>query len=352
MIRRLILLLAAVLLTPAVARGQSASDLVAQGIRAYGVREYDGGAWLLRRALSSQGADALSPAETARALMYLTAIEVARNQRDSALAVARRLLVVDPRYRPEDSTFPASVLALLQEAKRSAPGMSIRLVGDSAIRPGTTDVIALRVAAPTPAEVTAAVTSPEGRVLRTLYTGPIRDSLDLRWNGLDASGASPASGRYAITVTPVGRDRRAGWSLRLPIEVVRLNADTMPLPPEPPDSLFRPERGNSRSAFHALLPGVLAGAAIVILPKLVASDEHPTGARLVVGGAVTIAGVAAFLSHRPGQNLPGNTLYNRTLRENWKRNAADITRRNADQRRQARIIVRPGAPVLTMPEGQ
>lgn len=351
MIRRLILLLAAVVLAPAVARGQTASDLVAQGIRAYGVREFDGGAWLLRRALSAQGPGALSPAETARALMYLTAIEVARDQRDSALAAARRLFVVDPRYRPEDQTFPSSVLALLQEAKRNAPTMTIRLVGDSAIRPGT-DGIALRISAPSPAEVTASVTSPEGRVLRTLYTGPVRDSLDLRWNGLDAAGAPPASGRYAITVTPVGRDRRAGWSLRLPIEVVRLAPDTMPLPPEPPDSLFRPERGDSRGAFQSLLPGVLAGAAIVILPKLVASDERPTGARLVVGGAVTIAGVAAFLSHRPGRNLPGNTLYNRTLRENWKRNAADISRRNADQRRQARIVIRPGAPVLTMPEGQ
>jgi hypothetical protein len=352
MIRRLILLLAAVVLIPVTARGQSASDLLAQGIRAYGVREFDGGAWLLRRALSSQGQDALSPGETARALMYLTAIEVARNQRDSAIAAARRLLVIEPRYRPDDQTFPASVLALLQEAKRTTPPtMALRLTGDSAIRPGT-DVFALRLTAPTPAEVTAAVTSSEGRVLRTLYTGQVKDSVDLRWNGLDVSGAAPPAGRYAITVTPVGRDRRAGWSLRLPIEVVRPALDTMPLPAEPPDSLFRPERGDSRGAFNALLPGVLAGAAIVILPKVVASGEHPTGARLVVGGAVTVAGIAAFLSHRPGQNLPGNSLYNRTLRENWKRNAADVARRNADQRRQARMIIRPGAPVLVMPEGQ
>jgi FlgD Ig-like domain len=352
MIRRLILLLAAAVLLPLTARAQAPSDLLAQGIRAYGVREFDGGAWLLRRALSSQGSDALSPGETARALMYLTAIEVARNQRDSALAAARRLLVIEPRYRPDDQTFPASVLAVLQEAKRSSPPtIAIRLRGDTAIRPGT-DAVALRLTAPTPAEVTAAVTSPEGRVLRTLFTGQVRDSVDLRWNGLDVAGAAPPAGRYAISVTPVGRDRRAGWSLRLPIEVVRPAVDTTPLPDEPPDSLFRPERGDSRGAFNALLPGVLAGAAIVILPKVVASGENPTGARLVVGGAVTVAGIVAFLSHRPGQNLPGNSLYNRTLRENWKRNAADVARRNADQRRQARMIIRPGAPVLVMPEGQ
>lgn len=349
MIRLLTVLLLCALAVPAVAEGQTASDLLTQGIRAYAVREYDGGAWLLRRALAFQGADALAPAEAARALAYLTATELSRNQRDSALAAARRLIVIDPRYRPDDQAFPPQVIAIFQEARRSAPTVSIRALSDTAIRPGV-DAFVVRLAATTGPEVTAALTNADGRVVRTLYTGPIRDSIDVRWNGLDVSGNPPPAGRYAITVTPTGRDRRGTWTLRLPLELQRPAVDTTPLPPAPPDSLFRPERGDYPGAWKALVPAVVAGAAIMVLPKVVASGEQPSRARLIVGGTVTVAGIAAFLSHRPGRTLPANTEYNRNLRETWRRNAADISRRNAERARQSRMVIRPGAAVLTTSE--
>jgi hypothetical protein len=186
-------------------------------------------------------------------------------------------------------------------------------------------------------------------VVRTLYTGAFRDSMDVRWNGLDASGNPPPDGRYAIIVAPTAREQRrsgggATWSLRLPLELTRPPVDTTPLPPAPPDSLLRPERGDTKSAIHALAPGIAAGLAIIALPKVVASGERASNARLIVGGSVAIAGIAAFLSRHPGQPLPGNTQYNRNLRDNWRRNAAEISRRNADRVRQGRIIIRPGAP--------
>jgi hypothetical protein len=349
MIRLLTVVLVGALVVPTVARAQTASDLLGQGIRAYAVREYDGGAWLLRRALAFQGADALPPGDAARALMYLAATELSRNQRDSALAAARRLIVIDPKFRPDDQVFSPQAIALYQEVRRSAPTVSIRALGDTAIRPGV-DAFSVRLAATTTPEVTAALTSADGRVVRTLYNGLVRDSLDVRWNGLDVSGNPPPSGRYAITVTPTGRDRRGTWTLRLPLEVVRPTVDTTPLPPAPADSLLRPEQGDYPGAWRALIPGVLAGAAIVVLPKIVASGESPSNARLIVGGTVTVAGIAAFLSHRPGRTLPGNSQYNRNLRESWRRNVADITRRNAERVRQARMVIRPASPVLTASE--
>src|SRR5256714_1982935 len=110
-----------VLLVPTVARAQTAASLLERGVRAYGVREYDGGAWLLRRALAVEGPGALSTSEAAKGLMYLTATEVARSQRDSALAAARRLIVLDARYRPDPQKFPPDVIAVLQDARRAAP---------------------------------------------------------------------------------------------------------------------------------------------------------------------------------------------------------------------------------------
>jgi hypothetical protein len=343
------------LLAPVAARAQSASSLLQQGVRAYTVREYDGGVWLLRRALAVEGPGALGTADAAKALMYLTATEVARNQRDSALSAARRLIVLDARYRPDQQTFPPDVIAVLQEARRAAPSVSIRAPGDTAIRPGA-DVFVVRLGAATSPEVTASVTGADGRLVRTLYTGSFRDSLDLRWNGLDASGNPPPDGRYAIVVAPTAREQRrsgggATWSLRLPLELTRTTVDTTPLPAAPPDSLLRPERGDMKGAMRALAPGLAAGAAIIVLPTIVASGEHASDARLIVGGSVAIAGIAAFLSRHPGQHLSANTQYNRNLRDTWRRNVTEISRRNADRVRQAKMIIRPGAPSLVTGAG-
>lgn len=345
------------LLLPVLAPAQSASAMLDQGVRAYSVREYDGAVWLLRRALAADGADALSNAGTARALLYLTATEVARNQRDSALAAARRLILLDPRYRPDEG-FPQSVLAIYQEARRTAPSVSIRASGDTAIRPGAESFI-VRLGSSTSPEVTANLLNAEGRVVRVLFSGTLRDTVAVRWNGLDGSGNVPDAGRYMIVVTPRDRNNRSGggsasaganWTLRLPLELARPSVDTTPLPDAPPDSLFRPERGNSNAAVRALLPGIVAAAAIVVLPKIVATDDQASGARMLVGGAMTVAGVAAFFSHHPGQRIPANEAFNRNLRENYQRNAAEISRRNADKLRQSRMIIRPGAPTLLTSE--
>ncbi|HWC72885.1 MAG TPA: FlgD immunoglobulin-like domain containing protein [Gemmatimonadales bacterium] len=348
MIRLSITLLLGVVLLfalPAVGEAQSATQLLDQGVRAYAVREYDGGAWLLRRALSVEGSGALTTSDAARATMYLMAIEVARNERDSALAAARRLVVLDPRMKPDEQSFSPQVIAVYQEARRNTPSVTIRAPGDTEIKPGS-EVFVVRLGSSTAPDVTAVVTGADGRVVRNLYAGTIRDSVDVRWNGLDASGNTPPAGRYSIVVTPRGGDRRS-WTLRLPLELARPAVDTMPLPPAPPDSLFKPERGDYKSAWQALIPGVVAAGAIVVVPNIVASGEHASEARFIVGGTIAAAGIAAFFSHHPGQRIPANEQYNRNLRESWKHNVADTERRNAERLRGARLVIRPGAPSLT-----
>jgi hypothetical protein len=236
------------------------------------------------------------------------------------------------------------VVAVYQEARRTTPSVTIRAPGDTEIRPGS-GVFVVRLGSATAPEVTAVVTGADGRVVKNLYTGTIRDSVDVRWNGLDAAGNTPPAGRYSIVVTPASKDRRS-WTLRLPLELARPVVDTAPLPPAPPDSLFKPERGDYKSAWQALIPGVVAAGAIVVVPNLVASGEQASKARLVVGGTVAIAGVAAFFSHHPGQRIPANEQYNHSLRESWKRNVAEISRRNAERLKGATLVIRPGAPSL------
>jgi hypothetical protein len=338
-----------VLGAPRAAHAQSAAAVLAQGARAYDDLELDNAAGLLRRALAFQGAAALAPADAARALMYLAATELLREHADSARAVARRLVLADPRFRPDELVFPSQVLTFYEGIRRATPVVIGRAPADTAIRPGT-EALAVRLYASTFHDVTATLGTEAGRVVRTLYSGPIGDSLDLHWNGLDSSGtASPPNGRYAITVTSLDRQRRVVRILRLPLEVTQGRVDTLPHPAPPADSLLRPERQSMRPALRAFAPAALAGVAIVVLPGVVANGEDASAARFVVGGTVTIAGIAAFFSHHPGKSIPANVAHNRTLRDAWRRADTEITRRNAERVR-GMLGIRAGAPVLLTPE--
>jgi flagellar hook capping protein FlgD len=352
--RRVVALLGAVALAtlagPRGARAQSAAEVLAQGVRAYQDLEFDGAAGLLRRSLAFQGSQALAPAGAARALIYLAATELFRKNPDSAAAVARRLVLLDPRFRPDELVFPPQVLALYDGVRRTTPTVIARAPADTSIRPGA-GAFAVRLYASTFHDVSATLGTEAGRLVRTLYAGPIGDSLALTWNGLDSSGARPPDGRYTLTVTSLDRGRRAVRMLRLPIEVAQPSVDTLPRPAPPPDSLLRPERQPMGPAARAFAPAALTGLAIVALPSLVANREDASGTRFLVGGAVTIAGIAAFLSHHPGRPIPGNAAHNRALRDDWRRAVDDVTHRNAQRIREVRMRIRAGTPQLLTPEG-
>jgi len=350
---RALVLLAALALgamaAPRLAGAQAAGPVLAQGVRAYDDLEFDNAAGLLRRALTFQGAGALAPADAARALMYLAATELLRDRRDTARAVARRLVLSNPRFRPDELVFPPQVLSLFEEVRRATPAVIGRAPADTAIRPGA-EALEVRLYASTFHDVAATLATEDGRVVRTLYTGPIADSLDLHWNGFDATGTTPPpTGRYVIAVNSLDRQRRVVRILRLPLEVTQGRVDTLPHPAPPADSLLLPERQSMGPGLRAFAPAALAGVAVVVLPSVVASGEDASGARFVVGGTVTIAGIVAFLSHHPGRPIPGNAAHNRTLRDAWRREDAEVARRNVERAR-GMLGIRTGAPVLLTPE--
>lgn len=339
-----------VLVAPRAATAQAAAPVLAQGVRAYDDLEFDNAAGLLRRALAFQGAGALAPSDAARALMYLTATELLRERRDSARAVARRLVLANPRYRPDELVFPPDVLSLFGEVRRSTPAVIGRAPRDTAIRPGA-EALEVRIYASTFHDLAATLTTEDGRVVRTLYTGPIADSLDLHWNGFDSTGTKPApAGRYTVAVNSLDRARRVVRILRIPIEVTLGRVDTLAHPAPPADSLLLPERQPMGPGLRALAPAALAGVAITVLPNVIANGEEASGARFMVGGAVTVAGIAAFFSRHPGRAIPANVAHNRTLRDAWRRDVADVTRRNAERAR-GMLGIRAGAPVMITPEG-
>jgi hypothetical protein len=337
------------LVVPSLAAGQAASATVTQGVRAYDDLEFEQAAGLLRRALAVRGTAALSAADVSRALIYLVATELLRDRRDSARAIARRLVVSNPRFRPDELVFPPQLMLLYEAVRRATPAVIAEASADTAIRPGT-EAVSIRLYASSVHDIVATLVALDGRVVRTLYRGPIGDSLVLQWNGVDSAGTGPPrSGVYALTVSSLNRDGHVARILRMPIEVLSGPTDTLPHPPPPADSVLLPERRPMGPALRVLAPGLLAGVGVAVLPGLVARGEQPSGARFVVGGTVTLVGIAAFVSHRPGRQIPANVAHNRVIHD-WRAAVADVTRRNAVRGR-GLIGVRTGMPVILTPEG-
>jgi hypothetical protein len=344
----LVVLCAGTAAVPGLAAGQTASALT-QGVRAYDDLEFEQAAGLLRRALALQGKDALSAADVSRALSYLAATELLRDRRDSARAIARRLVIQNPRFRPDELVFPPQLLLLYEVVRRATPAVTGHAAADTAIRPGS-EAMAVALYASSVHDIAAALVALDGRVVRTLYRGPIGDSLVVRWNGLDSAGTSPPpSGSYVLAVSSFNRDGRVVRIMRLPIEVLPGPTDTLPHPRTPADTVLLPERRPMGPALRVLAPGVLAGVGVAVLPGLVARGEKPSGARFAIGGAVTLASIAAFVSHRPGRQIPANAAHNRGIRD-WQNAVADVARRNAERGR-GLIGVRTGVPVILTPEG-
>jgi hypothetical protein len=333
-------------LAPAAA-AQSGADLLRQGVRSYQELNLDDAAGLLRQALTFQGAAALATRERAVALMYLTTVELLRSRRDSATSAARRLVLVDPSYRPDELVFPSQAVALFTAVRRATPAVTARAPADTTLRPGV-ETLPVRLYASAFHPVRAAATREDGRPLRAVYTGPIGDSLDVRWDGTDSTGAAVPRGRYTLTVFSYDSAGRVVRQLRLPLDVTPLAPDTHPLPVAP---RYGPERTPFGPGWRALAPGALTAAGALVLPSLVAGGEDHARGRLVVAGAVTVAGIAAFFSHHPGRAIPENIAANRRLRDAWTQDSARVATDNARRKRETRLGVRAGAPAIITPEG-
>lgn len=323
---------------------QSASRLLESGVRAYGDLDFDGAAGLLRRALAAKDSTALAGAVRSRALTYLAAAEQFRGGQDSSVAAFRQLVISDPRYRPDQLIFPPEVLSVFEAARLRTKAVAVELPPTTRLQIGR-DTWLARVYASSFHEIAVEVNRNDGGAARTMYRGPIGDSLVLRWDGRDAASEAVPSGGYSFAVS--SRDAQ-GNVLRLvqaPLEIERVQRDTLLSPPRLADSLFLPERARSGPGIEALAGGVLAAASVLVLPRVLAPGSELTGARFVVAGGVSLAGIAGFLARYPGRPIARNVEANRVVRQRWVEQAESVRLENVERRRDARLTIRAGPAV-------
>jgi len=319
-----------------VLRAQSARELLGQGVRAYQALEYDAAAALLEESLG-RDSSGLADSLRARALTYLGATELFRGQRDSAVATFRHLVLLNPRYRPDELIFPPQVTNLFQEVRRATRAIAVAVPPVTELRTRIERFTA-RVLTSSLADVTVTLAREDGTPVRQLYSGPVADSLLVSWDGLTAAGTAATDGRYLLQVTPRTPTADGPRARQVLLEVKQEPPDTLAWPPEPP---FLPERTSSGPAFRSLAAGLVTGAAAVALPSIMAQGKDATGARFAVGAAVGIAGFVGFFAHKP-RPLEANVRKNASQRDAWMKKLDGVKTENATRLRTMRLVVRAG----------
>ncbi|MDH3498357.1 MAG: hypothetical protein OER21_16495 [Gemmatimonadota bacterium] len=326
--------------TPAIVLAQAPGQLLVSGIRAYQQLEFAEAAGLLRRALAAP-TPGLDTPNRSQALAYLGAAELFRNRPDSAVAVFTRLVRSDPRYRLDRLIFPPEVTTVFDAARRRTPAAALGFVPVRTIRSGQPDY-PIDVFGSTYHDVRVEIAQADGRTLRTVYAGPVGDSLRLEWDGRGAEDEPLAEGRYVLRVTSLDSTGATGRTVRIPLDVRIAGVDTVPHPAPPADSVLLPERSAAGPALEALIGSLAIGTAIAVLPSALSSDVDLSPTRFAVGAAVTVAGFSGFFARRPGRPIPENMAANERVRADWRARVEGVARQNRDRMRRALLEVRAG----------
>jgi len=322
------------------ARAQTAAEQLARGVRATHDLEFDSAAAALRDALGRTGEGGLDPAGRARALAYLGATELFRERRDSAIAAFRRLVLLTPRYRFDQLTFPPEVTGLYDEVRLGTRAVAIEIAPETRIA-AAGDRLVARLFGSAYHEITVTVVPPGAAPPRTIYAGAIGDSLEVLWDARDPGGTPVAPGAWLLRVASRGSAGSAGRTVEVPLDVRLGRGDTVPYPPPPADSLLAPERtsGGSGRGLNALLAGLAGGAATALLPSLVAGGSDHAGARFAVAGAFGVAAIAGFVLGSRPQPIPRNVEANDRLRRAWTQQVETVRAENAQRRRQSPLVI-------------
>jgi len=322
----------------------------AEGIRAYQNLDFDQAAALLRRDLARSSGATATVGERAQGLVYLGAADLFRGRRDSAVAVFRRLVQLDPRYRPDRLVFPPEVTSVFDNVRVETRAVVLVAPPDTQISAGS-GAFTFWVVASAFQTVEVTLRYQDGAPFRALYAGPMGDSLRVQWDGLDAAGQMPPVSRVLLRVASRAPTGELAGIVQLPLDLRIVHLDTLPWPKPPADSQFLPERSGSRPALRALLGGVVLAGTVAALPSVVGSDR-PSGSRLVVAGAVGFAGALGYVLHRPGRPLAANIQANQALRVRWQQRVAAVKAENVQRREDLRLAIRAGEPTAIKPSAR
>jgi hypothetical protein len=317
---------------------QSPKARLGLGIQAYRDMDLAGAAQQLRRALAASGESALDVDARKQAFTYLGAAELYRDRRDSAVAAFRRLVDLDPRYRPDPVVFPPDVVGLFGEVQRATPAVAVAAPSRATFGAGD---LGLPIVLYANVRHTVVVTAETvlGQVVDTIHRGPVADSLVVRWTARGKGRTAPVGG-MVLGVTSLDRQGRALRRVEVPLQVARGLAER--LEPPPPPALL-PERQGLAKPVGRLTVGLgLAAVSVLVFPEITDSDAAGVATGLVFSAAALIG----FFESRPGKPLPEHVAANAIARARWRAQADAIERANETRGDGPAITVLVGEPTV------
>jgi len=327
--------------------GQTAASLLEDGIRAYQELEFEAAAGFLRRALDpALGRQLSDPAAsrvlTIRALTYLAAAEMLGGNTDSARATFERLVRFDTRYRPDQLIFPPQVTNEYDAVRRASKVITFDAPRHKTLRVGQ-DSFSFELFASSYHEAVVEIRDRDSVRVRSIYRGPIVDSLDLDWDGRDPERLVVASGPYDLWIQSRDSTGILVRALRVPLDITVETPDTLAHPFEPADSMILPEQHSSGPGVQALAGGLLVGTAVAVLPTLFSSDTDLMGGRLLVAGTVSVAGITTFFRRRPGKPIPENIQLNQALYRSYRDSLAVVVTENERRKTDVQLVITTGS---------
>jgi len=247
-------------------------------------------------------------------------------------------VIANPRYRPSDLVFPPEITGAFAEVQRTTKALSVESSPDTTIQTHE-DRFLVRLFASSPHHVAVSLLREDGTTIRTLYAGPIGDSLEVYWDGLDSTGAPVNGGTLLLSATSQTPDGHPIRTTRVPLDIAVLVPPEVPTPPPLAESLFLPERVKSAGSLGPLAAGLADGILVAVLPAVVAAGTHPSDGRFVIAAGIGAAGLAAFVTHRGTHAVPANVAANQRLRDEWQHRVDAAARQNARRRREPGLVI-------------
>src|SRR5207247_236162 len=148
-----------------------------------------------------------------------------------------------------------------------------------------------------------------------------------------------------LRVTPRTLTADGPRARQVPLEVKQEPPDTLAWPPPLTTPPLLPERTSTGPAFRSLAAGLVAGAAAVALPSIIAPGKDASGARFAVGATVGVAGFVGFFARKP-RPLDANVRTNASQRDGWQKKLDAVRTENAARLRTMRLVVRAGPETI------
>jgi hypothetical protein len=341
-------LVALLLAAPAAAAAQgTTAEMLDRAVRYHAELDVERELVILRQIVSPNSPFIVTQEQRGLAYKYLGAALAVQGQADSGILYFRAAIERDPFTDLEPQKFTPQELAAFAEARRLTFALGVRPVVPDTIDPRTerltftvlsTHAAALRVEL---RAVGASATLP-------LYAGDNGGPRELQWDGLLADGRLAPPGRYELLVTGQSRLNQRGDSLRLyfSLEHDHLLLDDT-LPALRADELL-PEHHPPGMARGELLKGFGLAATALLIPRMLANGDMPSGGRtLAAGVAITVsaAGVAGFVYRRRHREIPANLADNARRRAERATANAAILQRNRERLAATRLVIGPAAGV-------